>query len=127
MTATHLLRGSRAERAARRWLEARNLSHIESNYYCHYGELDLVMLEDQCLVIIEVRYRQSEGYGGALESVTPVKQQRIARATQHFLQHRRKHAHRPLRFDVLAVSGAVSDKENATTFVWRRQAFCIEY
>jgi putative endonuclease len=127
MTASHLLRGSRAERAARRWLEARDLCHIESNYCCPYGELDLVMLEDQCLVIIEVRYRQSESYGGALESVTPVKQQRIARATQHFLQHRRKHTHRPLRFDVLAVSGALSDKENTTNFIWRRQAFCIEY
>ena len=122
MKAPHLRTGQDSEFAARAWLEAQNLQHIASNYRCRLGELDLIMQDRQCLVIVEVRYRRTAHYGGALGSITRNKQKRIARAAQHFLQTNPKLRHRPLRFDVIAVSGT----GGKFSFEWRKQAFCID-
>ena len=122
MKAPHLLIGQDSELAARAWLEAQGLQHIASNYRCRFGELDLIMQDKQCLVIIEVRYRRTTHYGGALASVTRTKQARIARSAQHFLQNRRNLKSQPLRFDVVALSGTGA----TLSFEWRRQAFCFD-
>jgi putative endonuclease len=122
MKAPHLARGRASEHTARRWLLRRGLAFVEANYRCPAGELDLVMLEDDCLVFVEVRYRRTGRYGGALESVTPTKQARLGRAAQHFLQHRNTHQQRPVRFDVIAISGS----EPLLAIDWRRNAFCFD-
>ena len=61
------------------------------------------MTHQKTLVIIEVRYRKSDVYGSALESVTASKQAKIIAATQHYLSTLRVDS--PLRFDVVAISG----------------------
>jgi putative endonuclease len=122
MKAPHLLTGQDSELAARAWLEAQGLQHIASNYRCRLGELDLIMQDKQCLVIVEVRYRRTTHYGGALGSITRKKQLRIARAAEHFLQTRSKLRQRPLRFDVIAASGT----GGKFSFEWRKQAFCFD-
>jgi putative endonuclease len=119
MKAPHLIRGRASEHIARRWLLRRGLEFIEANYCCPVGELDLVMLEDDCLVFIEVRYRRTNHYGGALESVTLAKQARLGRAAEHFLQRRNAHQRRPVRFDVIAISG----KHPLLAIDWCRNAF----
>lgn len=112
--AAHLVRGDEAENKACRFLETQGLRKLERNYRCRYGELDLIMLDQDTLVIVEVRFRQSRRYGSAAESVTPAKQARIIAAAEHYLQ---RHNHdRPLRFDVVALSG-----DGAID--WIRQAF----
>lgn len=122
LKAPHLLLGQHGEHAARIWLEKQGLKHVASNYRCRFGELDLVMLDNHCLVIVEVRYRRTRYYGGALGSVTVAKQTRIARATQHFLQNRLNLRLQPLRFDVLALSGT----GHTLSFEWRKRAFCCD-
>jgi putative endonuclease len=122
MKAPHLLTGQNSELAARAWLEAQGLQHIAANFRCRYGELDLIMQDQQCLVIVEVRYRRTTLYGGALGSITNKKQQRIARAAQYFLQTRPKLRRQALRFDVIALSGT----GGKFSFEWRKQAFCFD-
>jgi putative endonuclease len=121
--APHLVRGAASERHAKAWLTGRGLIHLESNYRCAPGELDLIMRDAACLVIVEVRYRRQQCFGGGLESVTRTKIARIALATRHFLQHRRQYADWPLRFDVLAISGV----HPRIQFDWRKAAFEIDY
>lgn len=101
--AAHLLRGKSAEDQAHDFLVSKGLKPVCRNYRCKQGELDLVMRDQQSLVIIEVRYRKSDIYGSALESVTHSKQARIIAATQHYLSTLRVDC--PLRFDVVAISG----------------------
>jgi len=43
------------EMRARRWLQKQGLTHLPSNFRCPYGELALVMREDNCIVTIEAR------------------------------------------------------------------------
>jgi putative endonuclease len=101
--AAHLLRGKTAEDQAHDFLINKGLKPICRNYRCKQGELDLVMTDQQSLVIVEVRYRKSDAYGSALESVTLSKQARIIAATYHYLSTLRTDC--PLRFDVVAISG----------------------
>ena len=122
MKARHLRAGERAETLARRWLEARGLQHVQSNYRCRYGEIDLVMREQACLVVVEVRYRRSTAFGGALHSVGQDKQQRLARATQYFLQRHPPLQELGLRFDLLALQGTAAPLQ----VDWLRDAFCFD-
>jgi putative endonuclease len=119
MIARHILRGRSSETGGRRWLERQGLRSLSQNYRCPCGELDLLMLDGDCLVVVEVRYRAADSYGGALESITKDKRDRIRRATEHFLQQHPQHRERPVRFDVLAMTGTGRQPR----FDWRRAAF----
>ena len=101
--AAHLLRGESAEEQAHRFLINKGLKLVCRNYRCKQGELDLIMTDQQTLVIIEVRYRKTDQYGSALESVTRTKQSRIIAATHIYLSSHK--TDRPIRFDVVAISG----------------------
>jgi len=101
--ATHLQTGENAELRALKFLQCQGLQLLTTNYRCKAGELDLVMQEADFLVIVEVRYRKSEQFGGALASITRQKQLRIVSATQHYvIMHKLGHA--AIRFDVVAIS-----------------------
>jgi putative endonuclease len=102
--AAHLQTGSKAEQQALDYLQQQGLRLVCSNYRCKSGELDLVMKEAEVLVIVEVRYRKSEQFGGALASITWQKQQRIISATQHYVIIN-KLSQAVIRFDVVAISG----------------------
>ena len=101
--ATHLLRGESAEEQAHKFLLNKGLKPVCRNYRCKQGELDLIMTDQQTLVIIEVRFRKSDQYGSAVESVTRTKQSRIIAATHIYLSSQK--TDRPIRFDVVAISG----------------------
>lgn len=100
----HLVKGDNAERQALVYLQQQGLTPVASNYRCKAGELDLVMRDGAALVIVEVRYRKSEQFGGALASITRQKQARIVAATQHYVIIN-KLSHCAIRFDVVALSG----------------------
>ena len=110
--------GRGAEQLALRHLEAAGLQLIARNFNCRQGEIDLVMLERSTLVLVEVRYRSSEDFGGAAASVTWRKQRRIAAAAAYLLLRRPELRRYPARFDVVAVSqgGEVE---------WIRHAFMV--
>jgi putative endonuclease len=93
-----------------------------SNFHCRYGELDLVMRERDCLVIVEVRYRRSDSYGGALPSITAAKLQRIAKTIQHLLWKHRQLRELPLRFDVIALAGLMDEP----TVTWCQRAYSFD-
>ncbi len=112
--APHLLRGADAEQQAYNYLLEQGLQPVFRNYRCKPGELDLIMKDGDTLVIVEVRFRKTDRYGSALESVTLKKQARIIAATQHYLSHHKTTG--PIRFDVVALSGNGA-------FEWIKNAF----
>lgn len=96
--------GRTAEDIAARFLEDRGATLILRNYRRRLGELDLVAQLGATLLIVEVRTRSSDRYGGAAASVDFHKQRRIARAAQQLLQERRDLAALRARFDVIVVN-----------------------
>jgi len=63
-----------------------------------------VMRDGASLVFVEVKYRASSAFGGALAAVTAAKQQKLLRSSRWYLQQHRLHDH-PCRLDVLAIEG----------------------
>jgi putative endonuclease len=109
--------GTAKEALARRYLERQGLRLVARNWRCRHGEIDLVMLDragDGELVFVEVRYRRSERFGGALASVDGHKQRRLLAAAGQYLQsHPTEH---PCRFDVIAIG-------DGDAIHWIRSAF----
>jgi putative endonuclease len=99
-------------------LQAEGLNLVCRNYRCRRGEIDLIMRDGGVLVFIEVRYRKNSYFGSAAESITAAKQQRIATAAVHYLQHSAEAVNMPCRFDVVAV--AVAEYKNLD---WIKDAF----
>ncbi|MBU0655473.1 MAG: YraN family protein [Gammaproteobacteria bacterium] len=102
--APHLQRGETTEQLACKHLQASGLKLLQQNYRLKMGEIDLIMRDGDTIVFVEVRYRKSNRYGGALYSIDPRKQMRLLRTAQHYLQSRAPNA--PARFDVIAVDGS---------------------
>lgn len=98
-------RGTAAEEAAAAFLAARGLELLERNYRCRFGEIDLVLREGRTLVFVEVRFRTSTVFGGAAESITAAKRQKLLRTARHYMA-----AHRQFpacRFDAVLLNGDI--------------------
>lgn len=95
-------------------MRAAGLRLLERNWRCRLGEIDLVAEERGTLVFAEVRMRSRSCFGGAGESVTAAKRQRLLAAARLYLAHRPQ---APCRFDVFLVDGP------AASVQWIRDAF----
>ncbi len=103
------LRGTMAEDTAARFLAARGLKLIERNYRCRFGEIDLVMSDGGVLVFVEVRFRRSAAFGGAIESITRSKRERLLRTARHYMG---AHGEFPAcRFDAVLLNGDTQELE----------------
>jgi putative endonuclease len=107
--------GDAAELQARRHLEGRGLRSVAQNFSGRFGELDLIMRDGDTLVFVEVRYRRSSQFGGAIASIDAKKQRKLIATAQGYLQ---QHPHDgPCRFDVIAIG------EGANGVEWLQNAF----
>jgi len=95
--------GSLAENSACAFLEAQGFTIVTRNFLRRVGELDIVARAGDLLVIVEVRTRASERYGGAAASIGRPKQRRISATAALLLQQYRELRHCRVRFDVIIV------------------------
>ena len=113
--------GQLGEELALAHLLANGLKPLIRNYRCKMGELDLVMMEREVLVLVEVRCRSSKDYGGAAASVDWQKQRRLILAAEHLRMKRAELRRYPARFDVVAITmGAPKAKVD-----WIKNAFSL--
>ena len=95
--------GKGAEDLAAEFLEREGIQILERNFRRRLGELDIIATYGDVLLVVEVRTRSSDAFGGAAASVDWTKQRKIIRATQQLLQKRRDLARLRVRFDVIVV------------------------
>ncbi len=112
--------GRAAEHIAARFLTAQGLELVLRNFRRRLGEIDLVALDTGAIVIVEVRTRSSERYGGAAASVDARKRARIIRATHLLLQQHREYGHMRVRFDVIIVFNTLTQNPRVQ---WIKHAF----
>ena len=113
--------GDAAELEALNFLQKQGLRLVTRNFRCRTGELDLVMRDGTCLVIIEVRFR-SGTFVDPAQSVDARKQLKLARAASFFLAGNPTLCDLAVRFDVVAV-GRASDARGRIQ--WIRDAFRV--
>ena len=120
MGAGSIARGRDWEDRAAVYLSGRGLEILARTYRCRLGELDLVCRDGDTLIIVEVKARRNDRHGSAAESVRAVKQQRILKATRHFLMRHPHWNDAPIRFDVVAIDD-IDGRE--PVIQWIRNAF----
>jgi putative endonuclease len=101
-------------------LQQKGLSPVQRNFQCRLGELDLIMRDGECLVIVEVRFRNSHSFVPAGLTVNQRKQQKLLRTTALFLAWNERFANCPVRFDVVGVD---ADARGEMTINWIQDAF----
>ena len=114
--------GQEAETLAVRYLQERGLRPVERNYRCRLGEIDIIMLDSDCLVFVEVRYRAGRRLVPAVQTVDYFKQRKLGRAAEMYLGTRPALANRRARFDVVGID---RDENGDTDIEWLRNAFSL--
>jgi len=94
------------------------LRPVTRNFRCRGGEIDLIMLDDDCLTFVEVRYRASTAFAQASHTVDRHKQRKIVRTAAMFLARNQRFSSFTMRFDVVALEGG-----EAPTINWIKDAF----
>ena len=104
--------GATFEARACEFLQHQGLTLIAQNWQQpKVGEIDLIILAQNAhdnlatLVFIEVRRRRASNFGNAAMSVSTVKQKKIIKTAQYFLQQHPEFADCDCRFDVVAFDG----------------------
>jgi putative endonuclease len=95
--------GVLAENRACAFLESQGFTIVTRNFLRRIGEIDIVAREGDLLLVVEVRTRSSERYGGAAASIGPAKQRRIAATAGLLLQAYPALRRCRVRYDVIVV------------------------
>ena len=77
--------GRSGEQAAADYLESAGFRILDRNWRCADGEIDIVAVERQVLVVAEVKSRTSMRYGSPLEAVSRAKRARLRRLAVQWL------------------------------------------
>jgi putative endonuclease len=93
--------GTWGEQQAARYLSQKGYRLVEHNYRTPYGEIDLVMEDNQFLVFVEVKLRKNSRYGTPAEAVTPKKQEKLRNTALLYLQE--VETNKQPRFDVVEI------------------------
>ncbi len=113
-------KGQITESYAEQYLSKQGLRLIERNFHSRQGEIDLIMLDGETYVFIEVKYRKSKEFGGAIAAVSASKQKKIKHCVTFYLhQSDLNEYNTPCRIDVVALEGNIAQPD----VTWLKNAF----
>ena len=94
--------GNKGERYAARYLRKQGYRILCRQHNSQFGEIDLIALDNGCIVFVEVKTRTSLASGHPVEAVNHHKQQKL---TQLALAYLKRHnlLDRAARFDIVAL------------------------
>jgi len=81
--------GAYGERLAARFLVESGMQILDRNWRCAQGEIDIVAMDETCLVIVEVKTRRTLAFGSPVEAVTTLKASRLRRLAGCWLTEHR--------------------------------------
>ena len=102
--------GAYWEKTAESFLRTQGLELLQRNFSSRFGEIDLIMEDDQTLVFVEVKYRRNDHHGSGAEAVTFHKQGRISRTAAWYLAKNPHRAECVCRFDVISIDPKKRDQ-----------------
>ena len=101
--------GERGEDAAVAFLERTGATIVERNWRCSHGEIDIVALDGDTVVLCEVKTRRTPLKGDPEQAITAAKRRRYARLAEAYLQYAEL-SDVPVRFDVIALLVIAEDR-----------------
>ena len=110
--------GADKEQLAADYLTRFGYRILARNLRTHFGEIDLIAMDQDYLVFIEVKYRKNARAQHPAAAVDLKKQRRICQSAAIYMQKSRFEPDMPVRFDVVAIlGGTVSLYKNAFEFI----------
>ena len=109
-----------AEDLALRYLQRHRLTLLERNFRSRFGEIDLIMRENNTIIFVEVRARKNAAFLHPAESVNYAKRSKIRKTSQVFMQKNAALDRFDLRFDVIALTGS---EARGMKIEWFKEAF----
>lgn len=105
--------GAFYETAVCEYLQKHGIVIMERNFRCRQGEVDIIGRDKNCIVFFEVKYRKTDSYGDAIQTVPYHKQKRICRCADYYCM---THAWiSQIRYDVVGITD--------TRMEWVQNAF----
>jgi putative endonuclease len=99
--AEHIKTGKEGEDAAIEHLKKSGYDIIEVNWRHKHLELDIIALENDILVVVEVKTRTSDVFGNPEIFVDRAKQKNIIKACNAFILERK--VNNEVRFDIISI------------------------
>ena len=100
--ATHLEIGKAGEQLAEAYLAENGYTVLHRNWRCGHDEIDLVVLKENLLHFIEVKYRSSNHHSHPEDAVNKKKIKTLLRAIEQFLYVNTQYC--DFRLDVLSIT-----------------------
>lgn len=98
------IRGKYGEDLAVSYLEQKGFELLERNYRHGHGEIDLIVLwKNQLLVFVEVKLRKSNTFGEPEIFVSRAQERLIIQTAEHYIYA--INWQKDIRFDILAITG----------------------
>lgn len=97
----HLKTGQEGEDAARAFLQKKGYRILHSNWHFHHYELDIVALDDEMLVVVEVKTRADDYLVAPDEAVDRKKMRRVISAADAYVRYFDLEI--PVRFDIISL------------------------
>lgn len=114
--------GSYSEKLAQSFLTQHDYKILDCNFRNRLGEIDIICIKNNTLIVIEVKSRYSSQYGAPKESVTRSKQNTIIKITKSYMIY--KHMYNiNVRFDVIEVY--LNNNDNSFIINHLKDAFRI--
>ena len=112
--------GRMAEDLALRYLLKHNMTLLERNFRSRFGEIDLIMQENNTIIFVEVRSRKNSAFLHPAETIDYSKKNKIRRTSQVFMQKTPARKHYDWRIDVITLTGR---REDEMKIEWIKSAF----
>lgn len=94
--------GNYSEKLALTFLAHHGYKILAHNFRNRLGEIDIICIKNEILIVIEVKSRYSSEYGTPKESVTYSKQKSIIKITKSYMLYKNMY-NINVRFDVIEV------------------------
>jgi len=95
-------KGKYGEQLAVKYLIRKGYEVKHQNWYCRWGEIDIIAKELDTTVFVEVKYRSSSFYGSSNEAVNKVKINTLRRSIWRYLSINGLY-HEKCRLDVVCI------------------------
>lgn len=75
---------------------------LDCNFRNHLGEIDIICLKNNLLIIVEVKGRYNYDYGSPKESINLAKQKSIISVTKSYVHYKKLYNYN-IRFDIVEI------------------------
>jgi putative endonuclease len=117
-------KGLHYESLAKKYLLQNGLALLKQNYHCRFGEIDLIMLQQEVICFIEVKFRNSMRFGGAASAIPIKKQKKIVKTALFYIAENDRFKQHPVRFDALLIQQQANRQTKDIN--WIQNAFYAE-